>query len=254
MEKASASSDDDNEDEDEPKPKGKKKGKKGKKKPAGSPVMLFVLIGIGALVLIGGAAGVYYGFIKEEDKPTNSSSKGGTTGATPGLGGVPATPAAAANGWVEVHEEGGRYRVKFPSQPKKESKAEDTPPFGLLDSTIYFQENVGEAFNITHAILPQDRMGLTDEQVLDAIVAQGKKKVEEQNGALKDERPIKHLGYSARSITVEFPVDKKSSQTVKAIVLVILAEDRIISLFSFGLDPNAHAPRAKAFLDSLKIE
>src|SRR5829696_4800627 len=54
--------------DDEPRSRGNR-GKK--KKAAGPPVLLFVLIGVGALVLIGGGIGVYFAFIKEA-KPADN--------------------------------------------------------------------------------------------------------------------------------------------------------------------------------------
>ncbi len=232
-------------DDDEPKPKAKKKSKK---KPAGPPLMLFVLIGIGALVLIGGGFGIYFGFI-EDSKPTAAS---GTLGG-PGVPSVAAAPAALTTGWVDIHEEGGRYRMKFPSQPKKEIKTEDSPPFGQLERTSYESGAGGETFTSAHTLLPQERMGLTDEQVLDAIVEDGKKELVAKKLALKDIRSVKHLGFPARSFTLQIPTGK-NNQMANIAALVIIAKDRIIVLTSMGMDASAHTPRAKAFIDSLKIE
>ena len=186
--------------DDEPRPK-KKKGKSKKKE--GSPMML-VLIVVGAVVLLGGGAvGAYYAFFNGGDKGTTPSAKGGTTTeSTP-----PKTAAADTSAWVEMHEPDGAYRVKFPAQPTARTEREQTP-WGQLDIKTHNLMKPPEVFVTAHFPV-EDRMGLTEEQILDGVV---KLVTEEGKGSVvKNTRLIKYQSFNGREVTVDIPGKKGSA-------------------------------------------
>ena len=240
---------DDEDVDDAPRPKKKGKNKK-KKKQAGSPVMLYVLVGIGAFLLLGGGGiGIYYGFIHEsESKPTTPSAKGGTTGSS---GPAPRAGNPVTSGWIVVDERDGGFHLSFPKEPKKEIKSEDSPPFGQLETTTYLHAGDGELFLSQYVKLPTDRKGLTDEQILVAIFQDAQKKGLEQNAEMKDFRKTVYQSFPACEFSFTAMTEKGS---LKFFARFVLAKDRVISLLSAGAVPSSHAPRSKAFFDSLKID
>jgi hypothetical protein len=228
-------------EDDEPRPRGKK-GKK-KKKAAGPPVLLLVLIGVGALVLIGGGIGVYFAFIKEEKPADNAVAKAG--GPPPvtqlGLGGP-----GAAGAWVEQHDADGRYRIKFPSAPRTQNVTQQTPA-GPVTLKVYLAGGQTEAFVCTHQQLPADRAGVSDDQILDRAIEGAK--LQAQGATAGPSHPITYQSQPGREVTMTFP-GKKGMMIIR----VLLAGDRVIALSALGETATADAPRVKQFFDSLKIE
>jgi hypothetical protein len=227
-------------EDDEPRPRGKK-GKK-KKKAAGPPVLLLVLIGVGALVLIGGGIGVYFAFIKEEKPADNAVAKGGGPPVTQ-LG--PGGP-GAAGAWVEQHDADGRYRIKFPSAPRTQNVTQQTPA-GPVTLKVYLAGGQTEAFVCTHQQLPADRAGVSDDQILDRAIEGAK--LQAQGATAGPSHPITYQSQPGREVTMTFP-GKKGMMIIR----VLLAGDRVIALSALGETATADAPRVKQFFDSLKIE
>jgi len=243
MEKARPSRDDDEDEDEVPKPKGKKKGKKGKKKAAGSPVMMYVLLGIGAIVLLsGGAAGVYYGFIQEDAKPTNSTTQ------APGGPGAPVGQASINTaGWVEINEVEGKYRLKFPKQPSTQNVQQQTPA-GPITLKRYLADGQSDAFLSTHVPLP-DRGGLTDDQLLDQAAHTSQSLAPSKGATISNPKAITYQSLPGREFVMTL-TGKRGSMIIR----VILASDRIIVLTAGGDNATSESPRVRTFFDSLKIE
>jgi hypothetical protein len=243
------------EDEEEKSPRQKSKQKKGTgkhRKEKKSPAMLFVLIAVGAVVLLGGGSvGAYYAFFKEEKK-TDPQATGGTTGNTTGSrlpGGGPGL-GTADSGWVEVADAEGKLRIKFPKQPKKELKAADETPYGNFNTMKYELAGDGELFGCEYFSLP-DRMGKSDEQLLDDYIQYAQKKVQEKNAEVHDLKRITYSGHSGFECSLTVASDKAA---LRLFVRAVIAGDRVISLISTGANESAHRPRSTAFFDSLVIE
>jgi hypothetical protein len=234
---------DQDDEEDGPRPKAKKKRKSKQKK--GPPVLLFVLLGVGALVLIGGGIGAYFAFIKEE-KPADMVANGdGPKGPAARGGGTVAAGGPAAE-WVEQHDADGRYRIKFPSAPRTQNVTQQTPA-GPVTLKVYLAGGQTEAFVCTHQQLPADRAGVSDDQILDqAIVAA---KVQAQGAIAGPTRSMTYQSLPGREVAMTFPGKKG-----EMIIRVILAGDRVLALSALGDNATPEAPRVKQFFESLKIE
>src|SRR5262245_30573282 len=105
---------DENDEDDEP----RRRSKKGKKKAAGSPAVLFALLGVGALVVIGGGIAAYVLLVGDK-KPDGTGGPAGLPGA-PG-GGSPRVALAE-----EVSPD-GTFSARFPSAPRQQSQTVQTP-------------------------------------------------------------------------------------------------------------------------------
>jgi hypothetical protein len=226
-------------EDDEPRPKATKKGKK-RKKPVGAPVLLFVLIGVGALVLIGGGITAYV-LLSDDKAPENPAPKGGPGG--PAGPGAVAAGGGLAAGWPETHEPGGQYRVRFPSPPQAQ-----TQQMAGVSIKVYLSGGQNEVFASAHEPLRPERRGaLTDAQVLDQA---GQMAVRMAKGAnIANTREISYQGYAGRELTMN--VAGKQGQFI---MRVIVAKDRLILLMAGGDTASPDAPRVKAFFESLKIE
>lgn len=244
----------DEDDAEEPRPKGKKgkkgKGKKGKKK-AGSPVLLFVLIGVGALLLLsGGGVGVYYAFFKEDKKGDTPVAKGG-----PGPGSIPAPgpgpkagpPAVDTSAWVEVNEPAGRYRAKFPAAPQAMNQQAGPVQMKIHMLTV---EATKEMFGSLHAPLPDpaQRKGVTDDQLLDQMSEMAKGQA--RGGTVSSTKPITYQGFAGREMVMNAPKGEKGLVVFR----LLIAGNRTIMLMAGGETATADSPRIKAFFETLKIE
>jgi hypothetical protein len=231
----------DSHDHEDDEPQSKRRKKKGKKK-SGLPVMLFVLIGVGALLLLGGGGvGAYFAFFNEEETKPSTQAKGGATTGAP----APKTPALAAN-WFEQYEPDGRYRIKFPSQPRSLSQKHDTPR-GQIEVKMYMAGSESEGLGSLHFPIPTDRGDQTDEQVVNQ--AADLLKAQFRGAVPQGTKPVSYLGFSGRDDTM-IPPDKRGLMIVR----FLLAGDRLIMLIAGGDNITADSPRVKAFFESLKIE
>jgi hypothetical protein len=228
------------EDEDADEPRAKKKRKK--KKAAGPPVLLFVLIGVAALVLIGGAVGAFLYFSDDKTKDNPVAKTG------PGAGGPggPGPGAALTAGWVDHHDPNGRYRVRFPTAPRSQSVTNQTPA-GPVSVTMFMSGGQSEVFVSGQQPVPADRMGLSDEQLLEQ--GMGMARAQGKGAAIGDVRPINYQGFAGRELVIN-PPGKKGA----LIMRLILAKDRLVFLMAGGDGATADTPRVKAFFESLKIE
>lgn len=227
-------------DDEQPRPKAKKKGKKKKQ---GSPALLYVLLGIGALLLLGGgAAGVYFGFIHE---PNTTTEPSGTAGDAPkGPGGKGAGGGAAA-GWVEIHEPDGKYRVKFPVQPKSANQ-EAKLPQGVVKVKAHAAALPAsqEAFISLHEAKPAGAS-------VDEVFAQQLESLKTMapGATVGEAQAITYQGHEGREFRLTMP-----GQQAPILARMIVAGDRVIALMVTAPNVSADLPRVKTFFESLKIE
>ena len=232
----------DEDDDDEPRPK-TKKGKK--KKKAGPPVLLFVLLGVGALLfIVGGAIGAIYYFSKDtkDEVPAAKGGPGAVAAGGPGAAGGNALTA----GWVEQHDAKGRYRIKFPTAPRPNPQQVQTPT-GQTTVTVYLSGGQNEVFVSGPFPVPADRMGLTDEEILEQGVQHAK--VQGRGGNIQSSRNITYQGFAGRELVLTVG-GKKSALVMR----LILAGDRMIMAMAGGDTASPESPRVKAFFETLKIE
>jgi hypothetical protein len=195
---------DDEEDEDEPRPKAKKKGKKKKKQ--GSPVLLFVLLGIGALVLLGGGgAGVYFAFIHEPDKKTEPSGTAGDVPKGPGGKGGPAIPMNIT--WIDYTAPNGTFTAKLPQQPIHTSPTVQSPA-GPIQAELYQADSPQFVAVVVSADIPgvQPGQALPQAQVDQALEAACNGMVQRLQGAREVSRTtISHQGNPGREVVIAAP-------------------------------------------------
>jgi predicted Zn finger-like uncharacterized protein len=231
---------DEDDEDDEPRPRGKKKGKK----KAGSPVLLFVLLGVGALVLIGGGIGVYFAFIKEDKPADQPVAKGDAPKGSAGKGGAAGADAGTA-GWVEVHEPEGRYRVKFPVAATAMNQQAKLPE-GVVNVKLHLAQVPAnqEAFVSLHEMIPP---GAPNEALfakeIDTV------KTQAPGATVSDLKSITYQGHEGRQFLLSMPGKKEAM-----VVRMIAADNRVIALMAAAPNASADTPRIKAFFESLKIE
>jgi hypothetical protein len=220
-------------EDDEPRPKSKTKGKK--KKKAGSPVLLFVLLGVGALVFVGGGIGAYV-YFSDEKKADDSNAKGGTTAdtSTPGKG-----------GWVQHVDAEGKYRVLFPTQPQPQTH---TSTFQGMQVT--FKAMVGQLGQVIYGVhsAPLPDPGMDPEAALAA--AEQHFQAEMPPGVkITDKKDVIHAGVKGR----EFGVSVQNG-AITGVTRIFVANGRICSIEVLGAGVQPDSPNVKRFFDSLKFE
>jgi hypothetical protein len=227
-------------DDNEPGLKSRKKGKKTKQ---GSPALLFVLVGVGALVLIGGAIGayVYFSDPKTPDK-SNGGDNGSSTGATAGN-----PPRDLVAGWPETHEPEGRYRIKFPKAPEKTT---DKGPPELGGNVVSYQaQSMSGNYTSTHVAVAEDeRKASSDDQIADRFLELWIK------GHIRDveigeRKAISYQSFKGREAAVKMP-ETQFIFTCR----IIVAGERIIALTGQEIVAPSNPSRVSAFFESLKIE
>jgi hypothetical protein len=233
---------DDDEDE-EPRPKLKKKKGKGKRrKEKAPPVMLFVLIGVGALLVLGGGGvGAYYAFFNEEKK-ADTQAKG-----APNTGG-----AAAMNtdGWIEHNDAGGRFKVRFPKAPMSRVQSIPLPGGGAFEMKSFGAEVPPEVFIAGYYPLPADRGNVTDQQVLSRNIEIYLANMQSKGVVEKSRKDITYQGYAGADLQIQDPKLKNGGLIIRFVV----ASDRVILLIAGADNPPIDSSRFKAFFESLKIE
>ena len=233
-------------DDEEPRPRRRKKGKGKRKKQSESRVVLYVLIGVGALLVLGGGAvGAYYGFIKEDKKAEIPTAKNNT----PGGGSAGPKSSTKTAGWVEHVDTEGKYRILFPTTPVAKSQRVQQPDGTFQQLTMYGVETPAEFFAATHVAIPSpaQRAGLTDEQVLQMVLDQVMAKANGKGAVEKSRTAITYQGFAGMDLVIE---DKDRGGTVRG----ILAGNRLIILVTGSKNGVPNSARSKAFFDSLKIE
>jgi len=228
----------DEDTENEPRPRKKKT----KKKKAGSPALLVVLLVVGAVVLIGGGIGVYLAFPKEE-KPGQLVTKEQAAAAVPvAKGDSRAVVDEGAVNWTEVHEPDGRYRIRFPTAPERETRA------GAETTAVMYRSRAGaDGFLAVHRLIPPDAQGPGNEdRLIDQFLDLANFPSPVQ---ASDKRDITYQSFKGREVFLEAP-GKRGGAAIR----VIIAGDRVIGLGVMGDTVSADSPRIKEFFESLKIE
>ncbi len=234
--------------DEEPRPKRKRKGTGKRRKQKSSPVLLFVLIGVGALLVLGGGAvGVYYGLIKEDSKTDTPQANGGSKGSA-----TPSGSGSATSGWVDFAEPEGRFRVKLPrpaSAPVNESR---TLPNGeTIEVKLYKAVSPNDAYVVAFSKMPAAAAGASPDQILDGAVNGWQSRA--KNGVLKSNTSITYQGFPGREAVIEID-DPQEHRKGMAILRVILAQDRMILIMVGGDWVRPDAALVKTFFSTLKIE
>jgi len=228
--------------DDEPRPKSTK-GKKQKK--AGPPVLQFVLLSVAALLVIGGGAvGVYYAFIKEQDKPNPSSS----TDNISGTGGGKASASASIAGWHEYQSPNSAFSVKVPGTPVTTGKKTAKSPNGnVVDVDTYMSESADTGVVIMvvpvagGAQLDENTKNQALDTAVNAIVGQLK------GGQLLNSSKLSHGGLPARDVAMRKPDGSE------AMGRFILAGDRMFNLLYAAKSGPVNQDRARLFFESFRI-
>lgn len=235
--------DDDEDDDEEPKPKAKKKGKGKSKKQAGSPVLLYVLIGVGALLVLGGGSvGAYYGFIKEDSK---ADSKGGGTNGPTGAGKDPPRMGGFAE---EMTSPDGTFSARFASAPKQETKNVQTPQ-GPISAQVLTSEAADGTYIIVSTNLPAGEK--LDPMATDAALEMAANAMLGQvpGGKIESNTKITHKNeHPAREVVISKPDGSR------AIARVIVSPGKVFNLIVIpkpGL--KLDEARARQFFDLLSI-
>ena len=228
--------DDDSGAEDEPKPKAKKKKRKKKKESSAS---LYVLLAIGAVVLIGGGIGIYFGFVKE-DKPTESTAGGG------GPKGSPGGPGAAGE-WVEHVDAEGKYRIKFPDKPTTEN---ETMNVGGVQQTWKLNQAVAgtAAFFVGAVPIPPDQ-DQDPERLLD--MAQQEIHTQIPNATVTSKQAVTPAGVAGREVVL---FAQTPDGAVTGVVRLFVSNARLYMIGVFGLAVQASSPEVVKFFESLKFD
>jgi predicted Zn finger-like uncharacterized protein len=230
---------DDVDAEDEPRPR-KKKGKK--KKATGSPVLLIVLIAVGAVVLIGGGIGVYYGFIKEDKPADQPVAKGDASNGPVGKAGAVAGADAA---WYEHVDVDGKYRIKFPRQPAPEIRTINEGGMQVTVKAMMAQTNQ-EVLVSSVVALPDPNAD--PEVILQSAAEQAASRV--RGGAtVTDKKEVTHGGVQGREIRLNIQGGR-----LNGVVRVFVTNGRVYTIGAVGPGYQASTPNVAKFFESLKFE
>ena len=114
-------------------------------------MLLFVLVAIGALVLLGGGGlGAYFAFVDAKKQPEVAKVE------------------APDAGWVEFPEPRGNYRAKFPEVPVTRIQPHQGANGENFDVVVNLWESDIEWFLVAHKPVPDLKgKGLTTDYVLD---------------------------------------------------------------------------------------
>lgn len=237
---------DDDDDMDEPRPRPKKRGKKSRKK-SGTPVLLFVLVGVGAVLLLGGGAvGVYYGLINEPEK--SDSTPGANNAFLPGIGG-PAPGNNSVNGWPEYQAPNFHFSVKMPSRNVVTGKrTAQSANGGAVDVDTYAAESADTGVIIIVVPLPggeqldENARNFALDTATNAMTAQLK------GGQVLNKSSIRYLGFPGRDVVM------RKTDGSEAMARMILAGSRIFSLLFVAKSGSVNQDRARQFFESLRIQ
>lgn len=241
--------DDDRADEDEPRPKAKKKGNKKKKQ--GSPALLIALVGIGAVVLVGGGAGIYFGFIKE-DKSTESAAAGDGTGSAgqKGPGGKGKTLDPIDIAWIDYSAPNGTFTAKMPSQPLVATETAQTPA-GPVQADVYQAFTAEHLSMVVSAVLPGVQPGqpVPPDQVDQALEAACTAMAQHLEGAREVSRTkITYQGNSAREVVFSSP------NGAGATARVFIANGRMWNLIFAGRRGTPAPATLTTFFDGFQVQ
>ncbi len=213
--------DDDDDDFDDDRPRRKAARDKG------ANPMMWVGIGLAALVLVGGVGvGIYYA-----TKKSDAAGGGGST-------------AAAAAGWEAV-EEPNAFTVRMPSKP--EAKPAPGVAGKMYELKVRGEDEIYVAgyFDVPGAgKLPGGEKALLDNMMRGA--KQGVR-LKAPGARSETEKPITVNGFAGREATIS--VGPKGNGVFR----IVLAGERAFILAAGGDDTPADDPKVRMFLDSFQI-
>jgi hypothetical protein len=201
-------------------------------KPSGTPVVLLVMLAVGALVLFAiGATGLYLAFFNDRKPVTDATSAGPKSAST--------TDGAQ---WHETVDRSGGYRIRFPTRPHATNWGKREWGIQLYS----FGNPNEEHFSCWH--LPKS-IGLLEGSSDEEILAHAEKEFGSMY-TVKSRTRIVYQGYPG----VEQSSEVTERVRMKSIQRVIVAGDRTIRLEVGGLALTDESRAARTFFESLRID
>jgi hypothetical protein len=246
--------DDDEDDDDEPRAKGKPAGKKKvKKKKRGSPALMPAVIGLGAVVLIGGGIGVYYGLLKE--KPAEPPPPVHLEVLTPPIMGNPiasgpggAAAVKPAINWIEYSSPDGLFTAKFPVEPTHSTPTVQGPT-GPVPTNQYLAESPQLIALVASAEVPGFQADMPQKDIDRALDAACDALVKRFPGAQQVGRTnITHQGFAGRDVGISAP--DGSGGTAR----VFIANGRMYSLMAATKVGKPDPANVRTFFDGFKVQ
>jgi hypothetical protein len=220
-------------DDDEPRPRSRKQGAK---KPSGSPVLLFVLFGVGALMLIGGGvlAVVYF----------TSSKKSGPVDQGPGQlpgQGASQKPISIAD-WVDYHDARDRFRLKLPTQPVIAEYNQHMPDGPIKHSSALCRRESISYFVAVRTLPPNSDPKEILARELDDFPVR-----EPFNGTVESRKEASHQGKPGRELILSAAGDR-------GIMRLFVANDRLYLVLAWGMSLRSDNLEVAAVFQSLVFE
>jgi hypothetical protein len=230
-------------DDEDDKPRPKKKGK-GKKK--GSPVLVFVLLGVVALLLIGRVVGAYFAFFKEEKPKDNTVANADGPKGGPSRG-EPGGPGAAAGEWVEHVDAEGKYRIKFPAKPTTKDETENVG--GTQQTRRVAHALAGaEGFFASAAPIPPDQ-DQDPERVMD--MAEREAGTQLSGATVTSKQAVTHAGVAGRELVL---TAQGPGGAATAVLRLFVVNGRCYMAAVMGPAVQANSPNVVKFFESLRFE
>jgi hypothetical protein len=242
--KARGPVDDEDQAADEPRPKAKTKGKKKKKQ--GSPALLFVLFGVGALVLIGGGLGIYFGFIKEDKLTQSTAGTDGSKGPPAPPKGPPGGP-VAVGAWVEHVDAEGKFRISFPGRPSTQNQTVNAG--GVQQTLRVTQLQAGVEVFVANAVAIPAGENADPERLLDAAEQQAGAQM--QGATVASKQPVTHAGVSGRELVISI---QSPAGVLTGVVRLFVTNGRIYTFGVVGPAVQSGSPNVVKYFESLKLE
>jgi predicted Zn finger-like uncharacterized protein len=217
------------EEDDEPPRKAEGKGKKKRKSVTG----LLVLVGVGALFLIGGGIGVYFAFFHTGGLVPKAASDDQSAQK------MPAGPGA------EIDRE-GKFAIKFPGKPNRRERTIEVAGVEVKAQTLDFH-----SIN-TSMYLESVPLGIGEEEDdpektwdWDQRLA---KMVRGAQATVTSRREVTHQGVRGRELTVSIPEVRRNG-----VIRFFLHNKRSFTLYASGPNYQADTREVVMFFESLRF-
>jgi hypothetical protein len=203
-------------------------------KQSGLPVLLIVLLAVGALVLVGGGVGVVL-YLKS-GKPADPFGP-------PGAGGPAASgpPVSTAN-WVDFADAEARYRVKFPQQPVIEEQFAHRPDGPVKQKHVVCRRPSVSFYAASNPLPP----GSDPQQVLAREMDNAWGRTP-WNGTVSRRTAVTQQGRPGRELEM-------SATSDRAYLRMFVANDRFYVLLAWGERLRSDNPEVAAFFQSLAFD
>jgi hypothetical protein len=224
--------------EDEP-----SEGKRKRKRRRRSPVSIAVVGLVGAVVVVGGAIGIYLATSSSGDKPHEAPVDKGPAPVTESKMGDPAGGPGAPSG-VEHVDAAGKYRVRFPSQPTTQDQ---TITIDNMPQTVPVTrlQNGTEEFVAYSVPLPEGTA--EGEEALNAAVQRAPARW--PGAGVLGTRVITHAGVKGKEVILTLP-----GGALAGVVRVFVTKGRTYTLAAVGPGFQSDTPAVTRFFGSLKFE